>query len=208
MWLSVNQPDIVRYYADIAEALPNVPIIVYDNPLAFKAPIASETYAQLSRNSSIVAAKHTGSPTLGDAVAAVQGRMRILPSETRWFDWARKLPDDIQACWAGSVACAPEAIVALAAAIARRDWSTAERISGRMSWAESPMFPDGSLEKFMDYSIQIAHARFAAAGLIEPGPSRPPYLSAPEAYLEGGRESGRRWRMLRAEFSETANAAE
>ena len=70
------------------------------------------------------------------------------------------------------------------------------------------MFPDGSLEKFMDYSVQIAHARFEASGLIDPGPARPPYRYAPESYLEGGRECGRRWTVLRHEFGQPAMAAQ
>ena len=34
------------------------------------------------------------------------------------------------------------------------------------------------------------------AGWMKAGPCRPPYTIIPEAYLEGGRESGRRWGEL------------
>lgn len=48
------------------------------------------------------------------------------------------------------------------------------------------------MSKFMDYSIQLGHVRFEGAGLFRPGPSRPPYLEAPEDYVEGSRI----WRSL------------
>ena len=35
-----------------------------------------------------------------------------------------------------------------------------------------------------------------AAGWMKAGPCRPPYTIIPEAYLEGARESGRRWSEL------------
>ncbi len=205
MWLSLDQADIVRYYADIAEALPGVPLILYDNPLTFKGPIEAETYRALSRNRAIIASKHAGS-TIERDLQAVEGRIRLLPMETVWVDHARAHPNVVTACWSGSIACAPEASIMLADAIARQDWATAEGLSARMGYAERAMFPDGSLQKFIDYSVQIAHARFAAAGLIDPGPPRPPYLSAPEAYIEGAHECGRRWRALRAELMRDAAA--
>ena len=63
------------------------------------------------------------------------------------------------------------------------------------------MFVGGELADFMNYSVQIGHLRFAAAGLIDPGPPRPPYIGLPENYEKGGRETGRRWAELQAEFS-------
>ena len=52
------------------------------------------------------------------------------------------------------------------------------------------MFPGGDLANFMDYSIQIGHLRFAAAGLIDPGPPRAPYIDVPEEYVPGARNAG------------------
>lgn len=62
------------------------------------------------------------------------------------------------------------------------------------------MFPGGDLTRFMDYSIQIGHIRFRAAGLIDPGPPRPPYLEVPAEYVPGAQECGQRWAQLQAEY--------
>ena len=85
--------------------------------------------------------------------------------------------------------------------MAGRDWARAEHITARMAWAQAPMFPGGKLENFVDYNIPLAHARIQGSGLVKSGPPRPPYSTAPEAFMEGGRETGRRWASLRPEFA-------
>ena len=207
MWMSLDPRDIIRFYTDVAEALPGVPVIVYDNQFAFKAKIDTATYAALSRIPGIVATKHIGGPSLADDLRAVEGRIRVLPVDAQWAALARDFPADAVACWSGNVADGPEPLIALAAAVAAHDWSRAELICGRMAWAQAPMFPGGKLENFVDYNVPIARARLQGSGLVRSGPPRPPYLYAPEAYWEGGRETGRRWESLRREFAVVRDAA-
>jgi len=200
MWMALDAPGILKYYRDIAEALPGVPIVVYDNGFAFKGKIDTPTYAALSEIPEIIATKHIGGPSMADDLRAAKGRMRVLPVDSQWPDFAQAFPDEARACWSGNVADGPEPLVALAGAVARRDWALAKRIGERMAWAQAPMFPGGKLENFVDYNIPIAHARLEGSGLVQSGPPRPPYTHAPEAYMEGGRETGRRWASLREEF--------
>jgi trans-o-hydroxybenzylidenepyruvate hydratase-aldolase len=94
----------------------------------------------------------------------------------------------------------------LAEAIDGRDWARADHICERMAWAQAPMFPGGKLENFVDYNIPIAHARLEGSGLVKSGPPRPPYIFAPEEYLAGGRETGRRWAGLKHELSASRKA--
>lgn len=201
MWMALDEPGIVRYYSDIAEALPAVPIIVYDNHLAFKGRISTRAYAALSRIPSIVATKHIGGPAMGDDLRAVEGRMRVLPLDAQWASFARQHPAEALACWTGNAADGTEPLVALAQAVEARDFQRADAICARMAWAQAPMFPGGKLENFVDYNIPIAHARLEGSGLVRSGPPRPPYVMAPEGHMEGGRETGRRWASLRAEFA-------
>lgn len=201
MWLAMDDQAIVRFYQDFAEALPGVPIVVYDNPSAFKGKISAHAYEQLADIPEVIASKHVGGPALERDLQIIGDRMRLLPLETDWYRLARAHTDLATACWSGGVACAPAPLVRLARAIRAQDWQAAESITNRIAWAVAAMFPEGSLERFMDYSIQIGHARFEAAGLVDAGPSRPPYIDAPQAYVEGGRECGRRWARLQAEFS-------
>ena len=200
MWLAMTQQQIVAFHRDLAEAMPGVPTIVYDNPFAFKGKIERETYVELGKIAELVAAKHVGGPALDSDVEAVGETLRILPVNDDWLRAARKQPDLVTAAWTGHIACAPAPLVALARAIASRDWAEAERITARCMWAVAPMMAGGDLAGFMNYSIPIGHLRFAAAGLIEPGPTRPPYTSLPDEFRAGATETGRRWAEVQREF--------
>ena len=204
MWIALDDRQIVRYYRDIAEALPGVPLVAYDNPLAFKGKISTDVYAQLAKIPEIVAAKHVGGPQLEADMRAVGPSIRILPLETDWLPIARVVPELALACWSGAVACAPSPIAALGRAILTRDWKLAEVLHDKANWAVETMFPGGDIATFMNYSIQLGHVRFRSAGLIDPGPTRPPYVGAPEEYMAGAREVGRRWQQLEAEYSRDA----
>lgn len=201
MWLAMSDKDILRFYRDIAEALPGVPVVVYDNPVAFKGKISGDVYDELAKIPEMVAAKHVGGPALAEDMARVGNDLRILPLATAWLSAAKVHPDLGKACWSGSVACAPAPHVALARAILSGDLEAAEAISSKLVWAEQPMFSGGDLASFMDFSIPIAHLRHKAAGLIEPGPTRPPYIDIPASYSQGALETGRRWAQLQSEFS-------
>ena len=133
--------------------------------------------------------------------------MRVLPVDAHWSRFARAFPEDAIACWSGNAADDPMPLVMLATAIGNRDWAFADDICERMAWAQAPMFPGGRLENFVDYNIPIAHARLEGSGLVRSGPPRPPYLFAPEEYLAGGRETGRRWASLRRELSRARDTA-
>jgi 4-(2-carboxyphenyl)-2-oxobut-3-enoate aldolase len=202
MWMSLDQAGIVRYYADIAEAVPGVPLIIYDNEFAFKAKIATDTYAELARNPAIVATKHIGGPAIADDLRAVEGRLRVLPVDARWHDLAHAFPQEVTACWSGNAADGPEVLALLADAVSRRDWKLTADLCERMAWAQAPMFPGGKLENFIDYNIPIAHARLEGSGRVRTGPPRPPYREAPPSFIEGGRETGRRWASLRDAFAD------
>ncbi|MES2414728.1 MAG: dihydrodipicolinate synthase family protein [Pseudomonadota bacterium] len=200
MWLAMDDRAIVRFYKDIAEALPGVPVIVYDNPIAFKGKISREAYLQIAAIPEMVAAKHVGGPSLESDALAVGENCRILPLLSDWLRMAKAHPDLMKAAWTGSIACAPSPLNALARHIRERDWDAAAPVSEKCQWAEAAMFAGGDLAKFMDYSIQIGHLRFASAGLIVPGPSRPPYLDLPDEYRAGAIECGQRWASLEKEF--------
>jgi len=55
MWLAMDEVAIVRFYQDIAAALPGVPLVVYDNPSAFKGKISAAAYRALAQIPEVVA---------------------------------------------------------------------------------------------------------------------------------------------------------
>ena len=200
MWMALDSEGSLRFYRDVAEALPSVPIIVYDNQFAFKNGLAPETYAALADIPELIATKHIGGPGMAEALRSVAGRMKVLPVDAQWAALARDFPEEATACWTGNCADGTEPLAALSRAVAAGDLDRADHICARMAWAQAPMFPGGRLENFVDYNVPIAHARLQGSGLVRSGPPRPPYTFAPESHWEGGRETGRRWASLVAEF--------
>jgi len=65
-----------------------------------------------------------------------------------------------------------------------------------MALALSSLFPPGGFPEFSRYNIQLEKARINASGWMKAGPCRPPYISAPAAYLEGATKSGLAWAEL------------
>lgn len=208
MWVAMDDRQIVDFHRAVAEALPGQSQILYDNPSAFKGKISVDAYAQLAEIPQIVAAKHMGLGVLGERfvadLRAVRGRIRLLALADDWLTCARRFPDEVLACWSGEVACGPAPLIALRDAVLARDWDAAQPISDDVVAALAPLFPGGDFAVFSLYNMQIDRAEFEAAGWITPGPLRPPYTSCPEEYLEGGRETGRRWRALQERYSPAA----
>jgi 4-(2-carboxyphenyl)-2-oxobut-3-enoate aldolase len=60
MWIALDDRGIVQFYRDLAEALPDMALVIYDNPGAFKGKISAAVYRELSRIPQIVASKHIG----------------------------------------------------------------------------------------------------------------------------------------------------
>ncbi|NWL10408.1 aldolase [Paenarthrobacter nitroguajacolicus] len=207
MWLPLDDKQLVSYHAAIAEAIPHAALVIYDNTGVFKGKISSEAYGGLAGIKQIVASKHLGALPGNDAyandLAAVKGQFALLPTADNWLPTLEAFPGQVPAAWSGDVACGPEPVIALRNAIGASDWQTAKAVHDDIVWASETLFPNGDITKFMPYSIQIDRAEFEAAGYITPGPARHPYSTAPQEYLDGGAEVGRRWASLSSKYALT-----
>ena len=205
MWCEMDDDAITGFYSDIAEALPDVPVIVYDNPSAFKGKISSELYSRLATIPTIIGAKYTFlGAQYADDVAACGDQIRLLPMDADWLDAYRLVGELAAACWSPSAACGTEPLEWLRAAMEARDWDAADSISQEIKYTYSTLMPLGDFASFSRYNIPLDKARIAAAGVIDPGPARPPYQTAPQSYLDGATEAGRRWAELRRTYADRA----
>lgn len=197
MWSALGQDNMIAYYRDIAAAFPNTAIMLYDNAEAFKGPIPTETYRELAKIPQIVAAKYTAMGPKFDAdMKAVDGKVRILPLEIDWLAAHVLFPHEALGCWSSSALCGPEPVIALRDAIQNGNLNLARRLTHRINWTYEPFLARTNFPEFSKYNITLEKLRFDQAGYVKAGPARPPYQQAPEAYEEGARENGRRWRNL------------
>lgn len=205
MWSYLDEVDLVRYYAAVAAAAPELAIIVYDNPEAFKGKISTAAYAELSRIPQVIAAKYAAAgPSLAEDVEAVGDRMRLLPVDREWYRCWQAAPNAMLACWSGSASCGPRPHVELARRIADGDAVGAAEVDADLTAASAGFLPQGQFALFSQYNVQMEKARINAAGYIKAGPCRPPYLNLPDAYAEGARESGRRFAELHSRYGDRA----
>lgn len=207
MWCESDDATILHYYSDVAEALPGTPIIAYDNPEAFKGKISPSLYRSLAQIPTIIGAKYVGisGQYLAD-VEACGDQLVIMPVETDWYYARRWVGERAPAVWSGSGNCGMGPLVALREAVAGHDDAAAERLTAEMREANATLFPRGNFKDFSRYNIPLEKARFAAAGLVNPGRPRPPYDQVPEEFLRGAQEAGRRWAALQLKYGQLTPA--
>lgn len=198
MWVELSSDAIVQFYREVAAAVPELGIVAYDNPSAFGSPLTG--WERLAAIDNFVGVKYISlGPQYWEArrkAREADGEMRVIQMDAYLpaaMTWDRDLP---LVCWSSSVSCGPEPVMALVDALEDGRWERAFEISGQMAHSFESFFPDGGMAAFSRHTPAIVKARMSEAGFLDPGPVRPPDPNTPETYLEGGRESGRRWSDL------------
>jgi len=197
MWGALGDDTMVSFYRDIADAFPDIALVLYDNTEAFKGPIPSAVYAQLADLPQVIGAKYIAlTPKFALDMAAVDGKMRLLPLESDWLAARTLHPNEAIGCWSSSALCGPEPVLALRDALSSGNIDAARHLTHRIEWTYKPFLARTNFPEFSKYNIPLEKLRFDEAGYVKAGPSRPPFQSSPERYAEGARENGRRWRKL------------
>lgn len=199
MWCAPSVDVAVQFYRDVAEAVPDMNIAIYANPEAFKFDFPRSFWAQVAELPQVVTAKYIGVGTLLADLAAIRGRIKLLPIDFDYYGAAR-MDDSIDAFWSSGAVCHPLVTTTLRDLVAKArqsgDWSEARAFQARLGPTAASLFPNGSFKEFSTYNIALEKARMDAGGWMKAGPVRPPYHLAPEAYLEGARKSGIMWADL------------
>lgn len=206
MWCAADHKTAVRFFQDVAEACPNMAIAVYANIAAFRFPFDSTFWAEVSKIPQVIMAKHGSVPTLQEDLAAVEGRVKMLPIEAVYLPAAKAAPDQMTAFWSSGAACGPKLAVRLRDAVnqakATGDWAAAEQLSEAIGKTVWPLIPGGNnFEEFNKYNIGLEKERINAGGWMKAGPCRPPYIFVPEEHMAGARVSGTSWAALDKEMS-------
>lgn len=202
-WQPLMTDAAVEYYKTIAAAFPDLAIMVYGNPRAFRFEFLPEFWERIvAEVPTVVATKYSRFERVEESLKLARGKVHFMPNETglkRFFDLS---PDTTTACWSTSASMGPEPSVALMRAVREGDAERQAAIAKDLAWAGQPLHvvtQDPVL--FAAYNIQLEKTRIAEAGYCRPGPIRPPYNVWPEEYAEAARESGRRWRDLRKKYA-------
>jgi len=210
MWLELSTEATIEFYRQVAAAVPELGIVVYHNPPAFKNRITPRMWERLAEIPGVVAAKYGATDTMWrDAVAMVGDRVQLMPIERKWFLASELAPDRTRAAWSGSASCDPLPALRLRDAIQSGDRERARELNHRINATNTKFYPQVGPEAVYPEALNVRHddlyglytvalqkARIGGAGYIEPGPPRPPYHVAPDDLVEMAAESGREWMAL------------
>jgi len=189
LWQTPTTANAVGFYADLSEAAPDVAVMVYSNSWFFKSWFPSEFWRGLAEQApTVVASKEThGFAHYVDELAAVDGRINLMPGEFGIGQAWRLAPESITAVWSTQAALGVEPIVALMSAIDARDAARVEEVLADFRQVP-PYVPPGAMaahdhtDDFARYNTQVAKYRLNASGVIKAGPLRRPYTDLPDSW--------------------------
>jgi len=201
MWQPATLDMAVQFYASVAEAFPDFPIMVYANARAFRFAFELDFWKRIvDKAPTVMSAKFSSKGILREAVAATTGRVNFVPPVGLAYEFAQLSPETATTCWIPSVG--PQPALALMKALAARDPQQAKAVADDIAWAVEPHHAiTGSAEVFASYNIQLEKILMGASGYCKPGPIRPPYNVMPENFAQAARESGQRFAKLREKYS-------
>jgi len=202
MWQPATLDMAVKFYADVAEAFPDFPIMVYANARAFRFQFDADFWgAVVAKAPTVMSAKFSSKAILKRVVDATQGRVNFVPPVGLAYEFAQISPESQTTCWIPSVG--PQIALALMTALAARDSERAKAVADDIAWANEPHHAiTGSQEVFASYNIQLEKVLMTASGYCKTGPIRPPYNVMPEDFRKAATEGGQRYAKLREKYSQ------
>jgi 4-(2-carboxyphenyl)-2-oxobut-3-enoate aldolase len=213
MMSPLSDENIVRFYRDVAQGCPELNIVLYDDPEAFRRPISTVVYRQLAKIPQIIAAKYRTRLNISGLtdnsynadIEAVGAHIKLLPGEFDWFIASRLY--GLDTCWSSLVCGGPAPVMALRDALTAARWSEAEGLTREISHCYEGLIPHHNFEAWHLDKIPFMKARFAAAGYLKPGPALPPYHYLSPERRKIAEECGRRSRVLQEKYLDRAAAA-
>jgi len=209
MMSALGDEAIVDFYRNVAAEIPDMAIFLYDDAEAFKRPINTQVYGELSKIPQIVAAKYrtrllVGSlaPNTYEDNALAAKNFPLLVHEGDWAFAYREF--GVPACWSSSVSAGPAPVIALQEALESGDKEAADAIRDDIRWAMDGLVPEAGFEAWHVHKIPTLKARFVAAGYIAAGPPLPPYQFLPEERRLAAERCGERWAELQGKYSQSA----
>lgn len=212
MWNVLEDFELVEYYRSVAEALPEMAIVIYDNPVAFGGPISTDAYRMLAEIPQVVAAKLTleGSQVARDVSLrdVVGDRLVLMPPDAEWLSAYRQDPGRAPACWSSAAAAGPAPLVALRDALRRRDFELAETITREIHDYRELTYPRGDSSELARNPVGVIKRMVTTSGFMNAGPSRPPHHRPQSYVVEAGARAGRHWAAMHARYAASADRAD
>jgi len=207
MWGDMVAPIMDRFYRDVAEAVPDMALVVYDNTAAFGGIIPRSVYKTLKQLPQVVAVKYAGGASVGfryhNDMAHTGTAFPLMPIETDWFPaWEMYGEELVGMAWSSTTAMGPGPVLELRDALQQGRMDDARWLTERLRWAHEPFLVGQDFMEFSKYNVPLEKIRVNGAGYINVGKCRPPYTEelVPEIHVETTHEHVDRYKQISDEI--------
>lgn len=208
MWGEMVAPIMAQLYRDIAEAVPELAMVVYDNTAAFGGIIPRVVYKTLVQLPQVVAVKYAGGASVGfryhNDMAHTGTSFPLMPIETDWFPaWEMYGEELAGMAWSSTTAMGPDPVLQLRDALQQGRTEDARWLTERLRWAHEPFIVGQDFFEFAKYNIPLEKIRVNQAGYIDVGQSRVPYTEdlVPDEHRITTAEHVERYQQISAEIT-------
>ena len=195
----------LRWFRDLSEAVPDLPIMIYSNSRVFRFAFPKEFWFELPKMApTVVTNKITSDAIMRDLEEVVERtgkQIAHLPNERQAVVAWRRVGSGVRGLWSTSANEGPEPVVALSSAINSNDEGRVASIAEDIQ-AVPHYRPRESELTFDELETQVQKARFVTAGFMNPGYSRAPYLyeDLPAEWIESSTTHARAWAEMRKKY--------
>ncbi|MET7994573.1 dihydrodipicolinate synthase family protein [Amycolatopsis sp. NPDC005232] len=213
MWGEMVAPVMERFYRDVAEAVPELAIVVYDNTAAFRGIIPRRVYRTLVELPQVVAVKYAGGASVGfryhNDMAHTGTSFPLMPIETDWFPaWEMYGEELVGMAWSSTTAMGPGPVLELRDALQQGRFDDARWLTERLRWAHEPFLVGQDFTEFAKYNVPLEKIRVNGAGYLKVGKSRVPYTEdlVPAEHVTTTAEHVERYRQIAVEVEKRFGA--
>lgn len=204
MYLPQTAENAVQYYKDLAEAVPELAIMIYQNPHAFRITLPPGAFRELAQIRNVVALKQTSMDIFNviGAIKAVKDKMSVLVLDQLMYP---AMMFGAAGAWSIDVCMGPWPALSLRDACQRGNWTEAAAIADQM---QAPFRTLGlTMEEFQ--AMQSAWWKMAidTAGYGRAGAARPPFVHIPQTVVDSAHRYGERWAGLAERYHRSREAA-
>ncbi len=213
LWQTPTIENAVRFYADVNEAVPDFPIMVYSNARVFKFTFPVPFWVGVAKAAPAVITNKVASQDTMRNIEEVQrltgDRISYLPGNpggayTAW----KQVGNAVKGFWSTQAAMGPAPLVAFADAMQRNDEARMQAILEDINAIPVPWSPAMNVAGqpgFTEYEAQVQKATFDASDYVKAGPSRAPYYreELPEDWQTNADSQGKAWAELAEKYAKS-----
>ena len=208
LWQTPTAENSVQWFADLGEAVPDMPIMVYSNSMFFKSMFPVEFWEGVAKRAPTVITNKIASPVIGEhleeIIRVTHDQISFLPLQNNAASARERVGDKIRGLWSTAASMGPEPVVALWDAIENGNKERLGEIQADLAALPPAMPADKRAEDFPKYNAQLNKVCTNASDYMKGGPLRAPYEDLPDEYRQTAEATGKAWAQLRKKYAKAA----